>query len=722
MKNSQLPTPQLPKTQFRARSVARRLGVGLFGSWVLISAVGAAPEAQQQQPAPIFRSGTKLVVQSVTVRDRQGNAVEGLTAADFTITEDGVPQQISFVDFQSVPAGPAADPAQIAAAAGPELPAAPPTPAVLPSASVRITAGPAGTIKYRDRRLMVLYFDLTALPPAEQSRSYNAALKYIATQMQPIDLVSVMSFKGSGVRVWTDFTDNRAALTEIIYTLVFGEDKDNDGVADPEPGGAFGQDGGEFGLFNTDRQLAALQTAIEMLRPLPEQKNLVFFASNLRMNGTDNMAQMRATVNAALRANVAISPIDARGLVASAPLGDATQRSPGGAGMFSGQLAMAAINNAQRSQDTMFSLAKDTGGKAMFDYNDLSVGIVQAAQSLTSYYIIGYYTTHTANDGKFHRVRVTLNGGKEGELSYRQGYYADKEFAKFNNADKERQLEEALMLENPITDITIAMELNYFQLNRAEYFIPVAVKIPGSELALARAGGAQRTVIDFIGEVKDDFNSTIQNLRDKLEIRISDQTAAELSKRPVQIEFGFTVLPGKYQIKILARDAETGRIGTYHANFTVPNLMREDKRLPISSVVLGSQRVPMTDALFSARNAAVQNANPLVYEGQKLMPSVTRVFSRSRDLFVYLQAYQRYTETMQPLAAFVTFYRDGVKAFETQPLAVVDGMDARSRAIPLRFSIPLESLPAGRYDVQVTVLEPKGQRVAFWQAPIAIVP
>ena len=154
--------------------------------------------------------------------------------------------------------------------------------------------------------------------------------------------------------------------------------------------------------------------------------------------------------------------------------------------MFTGQLAQNAITSFQRSQDTLYSLAKDTGGRAMFDYNDLSLGIAQAAQSMTSYYMLGYYSTHAANDGRFHRVRVSLRGGVAGELAYRQGYFADKEFAKFTAADKERQLEDALMLDNPVTDISIAMELNYFQLNSAEYFVPVAVKIPGSELALAR--------------------------------------------------------------------------------------------------------------------------------------------------------------------------------------------------------------------------------------------
>src|SRR6185503_18080085 len=186
-------------------------------------------------------------------------------------------------------------------------------------------------------------------------------------------------------------------------------------------------------------------------------------------------------------------------------------------------------------------------------------------------------------------------------LSYRQGYFGDKTFARFTTADKERQLEDALMLENPVTDIPIAMEVNYFQLNSAQYFVPVAVKIPGSELALARRGGAQRTVIDFIGEVKDDYGYTMQNVRDKLDIRLSDETAAQLATRPIQYETGFTLLPGKYVIKFLARDDETGRVGTYQTSFTVPNLNREERAIPISSVVLASQRVPTADALKSVQ-------------------------------------------------------------------------------------------------------------------------
>lgn len=688
---------------------------------VVVALALAVPlTAQQPQPPPVFRSGAQLTVETVTVKDKSGRPIEGLTAKDFSITEDGVPQTISFVEFQRVPNP--SDPLQAADAvrAAPAAAATPPRP---PEEQHQISPSAPGDIRYRDRRLLVLYFDLSAMPPNDLMRAYGAGQKFIATQMKAQDLVAIMTFQGGAVKVKHDFTGDRAQLQEVFDTLIYGDDKDGDGISDAtDTGTAFGQDDAEFNILNTDRQLSALQTAATMLRSLPEQKSLVYFASGLRLNGVDNQAQLRATTNAAIRANVAIFPVDARGLVAEAPLGDATRASPGGIGMFSGQLATAGMTNFQRSQDTLYSLAKDTGGKALFDNNDLSVGIVQAAEAVSSYYIIGFYTTHPERDGRFHRVRISLNGGLSADLTYRQGYFADKEFGKFTAADKERQLEEALMLENPVTEITIAMEVNYFQLNRAEYFVPVAVKLPGSELALARRRGAARTVIDFIGEVKDDYGVTIQNVRDKLDIKLSDDTASQLAKRPIQYETGFTLLPGKYVIKFLARDAETGRIGTFQSAFVIPNLNREEKRIPISSVVLSSQRVPLGGALYTVKKDAALSADPLVYDGQKLIPSVTRVFSRGRDLYVFLQAYQRNEPAMQPLVAFVSFYRGDVKVFETVPLAVTSGLDARTKAIPLRFSLPPTDLPPGRYDCQVTVLQPDGNKAAFWRAAIVLIP
>ncbi len=670
--------------------------------------------AQQQQPFSI-RVDTQLVVETVVVKDKDGKNLEGLIDKDFTVTEDGVPQTISVFQFERLEDTPAPAPP-----AGAQQPAAE---VVQPKIPTQITPPAPGDSRYRDRRLLVLFFDLMNVSPADQLRAFTAADKFIRTQMKTPDLVAIMSFAAGSVKVLQDFTNDQEALFAVLQKLIYPDDNYNDTA---DTGAAFGQDNSEFNIFNTDRQLAALQTAVNMLKLVNEQKSLVYFAGGLRLNGTDNQAQLRATINAAIRSNVAFFPVDARGLVATLPLGDATRPSPGGIGVFNGNMAMSSITNFQRSQDSLYALASDTGGKALLDNNDLAAGIVQAEQAITSYYVIGYYPSNTNLDGKFRRVKITLKETPTAKLDYRQGYYAGKTFNKFTAADKERQLEDALMLGDPITDLTIAMEVNYFQLNRAEYFVPITVKIPGSELVLARTGGAERTLIDFIGEVKDEYGTTIQNLRDKVDMKLSGETASELLRRPIEYDTGFTLLPGKYVIKFLARDSETGRIGTYQTPFVIPNLMKEDKRIPISSVVLSSQRVDMREALYNASKdksaaAAAQAANPLVNDGQKLIPSVTRVFSKSREMFVYLQAYERNATTTEPLFVFVTFYRGQTKAFETPPTQVADGLDPKSKALPLKFSLSLSKLPVGEYNCQVTVLNPGGKKVAFWQSLIMLV-
>jgi VWFA-related protein len=666
------------------------------------AAVMLSSATAQQQPFTI-QVDTQLILETVVVKDKDGQNIPGLSEQDFIIAEDNVPQTISVFQFQKIE----------------DTPADAPNPASSTTAAVPAAAASA-TTRYRDRRLLVLFFDMMTTPPPDQFRAFTAAERFIGTQMKTPDVVAIMSFQKGVVSLLQDFTQDRAALLGALAKLKYPAEDGSD-----DPTGAFGQDSGEFNLFNTDRQLAALQSAMRMLRSVPEQKSLIYFASGVRLAGNDNQAQLRATINAAVRANVTFFPVDARGLVATAPLGDANRASPGGIGAFSGATNMAAMSAFQRSQDTLYALAADTGGKALLDNNDLAAGIVQAQQAIASYYLIGYYSTNSARDGKFRRIKIALKDSASAKLDYRQGYFAPKTFDKFTAADKERQLEEALMLGDPITDLTIALEVNYFQLNRAEYFVPITVKIPGSELVLARNGGAERTLIDFIGEIRDDYGTTIQNLRDKVDIKLTSEAAGELSKRPIEYDTGFTLLPGKYVIKFLARDAETGRIGTYQTSFVIPNLMREEKRIPISSVVLSSQRVDMKQALFNAakdKNAAAQLSNPLVVNGEKLIPSVTRVFSKSREMYVYLQAYERAAETTQPLIAFVTFYRGGLKAFETTPLQIVDGLDPKSKALPLRFSLSLAKLQVGEYNCQVTVLDPNGQKAAFWQARVMLVP
>ena len=698
---------------------------------VALAALPAAQSAYAQtigQNAPLNSNGTytisatsQLVVETIVVKDKKGNSINGLAAKDFTVTEDGAPQTLRFCEHQTLP--------QTAAA---------PMPAGSEDLKLyrrlvhsQIAPESPGDVHYKDRRLLVLYFDMSAMPPNDQMRALAAAQKFIRTQMTDADLVSILRYAGGSVDVLQDFTADRNRLLSILETLIVGEGQGsaeiNDDASASDTGAAFGQDDSEFNIFNTDRQLSALQTAATMLGRLNEKKSLIYFASGLRLNGIDNQAQLHATIDAAVRAGVSFWPIDARGLVAEAPLGDATQGSPGNIGMYNGTAALAVTSNFQQSQDTLYALASDTGGKALFDYNDLTKGIVQAQQAIGDYYILGYYTTNDALNGKFRRIKISVNPDLDATLDYRQGYYAGKQFEKFNATDKERQLEDALMLPDPITELTIAIEINYFQLNRAEYFVPIVVKIPGHELALAKRGGFEHTLIDFIGEIKDTYaGTTATNLRDNVNVKLTDATAAELAKRPIEYEAGFTLLPGKYEIKFLARDDETGRIGTFQTTFTIPNLNKDLKHIPTSSVVLSSQRVEIKDALYNAQKTKDQEkeeaVNPLVQNGQKLIPSVTRVFSKNHSLFVFLQAYKGLDAPTQPLVAYVTLYQGQAKAFESQPIEVSAQANTRLGLVPLSFTVPLDQLPVGEYNCQVSVVDPAGQRGKFWQAPIVVVP
>jgi VWFA-related protein len=666
---------------------------------------------------------SQLVVETVVVKDKEGKFIPGLSAKDFTVTEDGTAQTIRFCEHQN-----------LAAEEAPVAPAAKGTEQIKiyrKLSRTQLAPEAPENSRYKNRRLLALYFDMSAMRPPDQLRALSAAEKFLRAQMTTVDLVAILRYQGGSVDILQDFTADRNKLLSILETMIVGEGQGSvetiDDASSADTGAAFGQDDTEFNVFNTDRQLSALQTASKMLSQLQEKKSLIYFASGLRLNGIDNQAQLHATVDAAIRAGVSFWPIDARGLVAEAPLGDASQGSPGNAGMYSGTAALANNNNFQQSQDTLYALAGDTGGKALFDTNDLTRGIVQAQQAISDYYVLGYYTSNTARNGRFRRVKISLNQDATAKLDYRQGYYADKEFNKFTTVDKERQLEDALMLEDPVTELSIAMEIDHFQLNRAEYFVPIIVKIPGRELALAKRGGAEHTLIDFVGEIKDLVGgTTVSNVRDNVNIKLSDATAADLARRPIEYDTGFTLLPGKYMIKFLARDDETGRIGTYQTIFVIPNLNKEVTHVPISSVVLSSQRVDLKDALFNAEKnkdrTKEQDVNPLVQNGQKLIPSVNRVFRQSQNMYIYLQAYEQGAAGFQPLVAFVSFYQEQTKALETPPMEMTQGLNNRLQTMPFSFSIALNQLPPGEYECQISVLDPTGKKAAFWQAPVKVIP
>ncbi len=449
------------------------------------------------------------------MKDKSGKPIENLKKGDFTVMEDGKPQPISVFEFQKLTDMPEPPPL-LSLSDQIKLPEAPKT---------SITAEAPGQVQYHDKRLLVFFFDFSSMGIPEQLRSQDAALDYLNTKITKDDIVAILLYS-SRVNVLSDFTGDRDQLTGIVKGLPIGEMSEMADLADDtsddnqDTGAAFVADETEFNIFNTDRKLQALEQASRMLAALPEKKSLIYFAGGVSKTGVDNQAQLEASVNAAVKANVAIFPIDTRGLMADPPGGGASKGASRGSGAFTGSAYNTQRARINDSQETLVTLAADTGGKAFLDSNDITAGITQAQQDLKSYYVLGYYSTNNAEDGKFRKISVKLNSKMDARLEHRPGYWAGKVWHKMSGQDKEQQLTEAIGAGEPLTDIPLALQVDYFRVGSTSYFVPVSIKVPGSAVELAAKGGGAFTNFDFLGQIQDEQHAVAGNVRDNIKIKL----------------------------------------------------------------------------------------------------------------------------------------------------------------------------------------------------------
>ncbi|HSP69454.1 MAG TPA: VWA domain-containing protein, partial [Bryobacteraceae bacterium] len=410
-------------------------------------------------------------------------------------------------------------------------------------------------------------------------------------------------------------------------------------------------------------------------------------------------------------------------------VGDASASSGRGTGAFTGSKQAGNRSAATGSQDTLYTLASDTGGKALIDSNDLSLGIRQAQQDISSYYILGYYSTNTAEDGKFRKINVKLASKDlqaSAKLDFRNGYYASKVFSKFNSSDKERQLEEALTLGDPVSEIPLALEVDYFRVAQNRYLVPVSVKIPGSVVALAKKGGKQSSDFDFILQVRESASGRlVQTVRDNITVKLTDQDASQLEHRHLQYDTGPTLPSGKYNLRFLARENQTGKMGTFETNFLIPDLSAS-KDLRMSSVILSSQIEPVKAAVGSADSDKRALANhPLIQNGQKTVPSITRVFRKDQTLYVYFEVYDPAadpTAKTPSLSAQMELLQGARKAFSSTPMRQEKLVPNRPGVTAFSFQVPLAKLSAGQYTAQMNVIDEAGKRFAFPRSSIIVLP
>src|ERR1017187_2323001 len=538
-----------------------------------------------QQPADYtFRVQTDLVLVNVTVRDKNGNLIRGLKPEDFTILEDNKPQTVVSFDVENIDAVANQDVAQTKLLPGP--------PTAEGSAASAATSASGSANEFKDRRLIVLFFDLSAMEPDEIDRAITSAEHYVDTQMAPADLVSIVSL-GSSLLVNQDFTSDHGLLKKQLQAFSSGSgqgfEEGTTGTTEgtPDTGQPFTADDTEDNIFNTARGLEALRSVAERLAHVQQKKSLIYFSSGMDRTGIENQSELRAAVNAAVRSNVAIYTMDMRGLQALVAGGEAQNASLRGVSAYSGQSTLNALNSNFTTQETLVTLASDTGGRAFLDSNDFSKIFKGVQQDTSTYYLLGYHSTNAARDGHYRRIAVktSVPGAK---IEYRRGYYAPADYQHSTKDDKERQLEEELASELPATDLQLFLSVAYFRLEANKFFVPLSLVVPGSQIPFVRSSDRDKATLDVIGMVLDSEHHPLNRIHDTVKLAVS--TADEVQKKNVQYDTGMSLLSGKYHLKFVVRENQNGRMGSFETDIEVPEL----KTLPLkmSSVVLASQIQP----------------------------------------------------------------------------------------------------------------------------------
>jgi VWFA-related protein len=682
---------------------------------VVILTAGLPLSGQQQPAAPSFRSTVNLILVDVVVRDKKGAIVTGLTQDDFQLVEDGKSQQILTFAFEQIEnnAQPVERASLLAGSAGTAAVARVSAPAAAAPAIAATPSAPLSSEDVAGHRLLTLLFDTSSMQPEDVQKATDEAIKWVDEKMTTADLVAVATI-GSSLQVLSDFTNSKEQVHAVLqafsaadgtaYTTVDASTQATDQAAANATDDSTTTDvsAQELDTFNNDVRLRALKTLAEALAPIQQKKAILYFSSGMQRNGTDNQVELRAAVNAAVRANVAIYPVDSRGLQAIVPGGSARQGSRGGLAALTGSAVTGQFTQLAAQQETLTTLASDTGGTAFLDSNDFGEAFGKVTKDISSYYILGYASTNSDKDGRYRRITVRLKN-RDVKVEAREGYYADRDFTHTAKGDREVQLQEQLSMQIPATDVPLFLTAGWFRMTTDRYYVPVSISVPGSAIPTPKPQekGSDKITLDIAGFIRDERNAPVGRIRDTM--TVPPGSADGLGARQVLYQTGVTLPPGRFSIKVVVRENSSGQMGTFETKLVVPELKQAPVK--VSSVVLSTQLQPA---------GTRKSSSPLIRDGVELVPNLTHIVNRGQKLYFYYEVYDPAEDAGMPqVRTSLAFYRGRVKVFET-PVVERTAIDAADRhAEVFQFEVPAASFRPGLYTCQINVVDEVSSRFAF---------
>jgi hypothetical protein len=326
--------------------------------------------------------------------------------------------------------------------------------------------------------------------------------------------------------------------------------------------------------------------------------------------------------------------------------------------------------------------------------------------------VIGFHSTDTARDGRFRKLTVKVN--RPGvKLEYRPGYYAPADFKHSGKEDRERELEEELASDLPATDVALYLDAYYFRLDENRFYVPVSLIVPGSQIPFIKGGDKDKATLDVIGEVIDEAKRPIGHVRETVKLNVNEDQQAR--QKNIQYSTSFNLPPGKYHLKFVVRENQNGRMGSFEADVSLPDMKKTP--LKLSSILLASQRVP------------TKATNPLVHDGEQYVPNISHVFRQGQHLYLFYEVYgpakvkpvtdaatgaqTKMLKGSINLLSSLELIQGSTKVFET-PVVQATALNVAGRdAVAVQLDVPLDKLKPGTYIGQLNVVDDAGGSFAF---------
>ncbi len=690
-----------------------------------------------QDQSDVLRIYTQLVQTDVMVFDKQGRFVNGLKSGDFELRIDGTPKPVEF--FERVTAGSIDEELQIAAARG--------------SSARPNSARSTGPAPLDRGRPIFFYVDDLHLDIAALQTTQKLITRFIDQEMGQNDEAAIASASGQ-IGFLQQLTDNKSVLraalerlklrpysvrdferptmTEYQGLLITNFDRDLtdyfiDATIRLSPGmtrdtaeamvnaraRALVQQSGAV----TANTLAGLEGLVRSANTLTGRK-LIFFVSGgffLDDRNSDSRTRLQRITSAAAHSGVVIYSMDARGLVAS--LSDIS--SPAEFDV-SGRLQRANSGELLASQDSLSALATDTGGKAVFNTNSLDPGLARALKETAAYYLLAWKPDHETRQSKFRRVEVKVVGRPDLTVQVRRGFFdREPEAAKATKAEKvakakresnavktpEAELRTVMLAPYPDRDIPLSLSLNYLNTPAKGLMLSTALQVPNEFLSFLPVNGKQTAVVTVAGTVFDDKGNPGAAFNNRITIEASTVEATK-DGRDLTYSYPVYVKPGLFQVRVGVRDETTGRFGTAHGWIEIPNL--SSGQLALSSLLLGVRTPPAisnaaasTDSLLSSVDLSINhNFSPNGY---------------LRFLVMVYNASLAPADSKPDVAIQIQVVREAQPIMTTALRKIsVEAVPDLAR-IPYAAEVSLSGLPAGRYLLQVTVVDRVAKKSASQQ-------